>query len=82
MANLPIIQLQKLLDHQQDEAHRVLAACQEHGFFYLGFEDGGASDVLIGVDQLFCIFKEYFNKPLDTKLLDQAKCQKEAYVRG
>ncbi|RMZ84721.1 hypothetical protein DV737_g1057, partial [Chaetothyriales sp. CBS 132003] len=63
------LSLQALLSHDHDEIQRVLAACEELGFFYLDLSDCSEGQRLLDdADKLFAVGKELFELPLDEKI--------------
>ena len=68
LAPIAVVSHQKLLDGDGDEASRVLAAAQSHGFFYLDLQGTSPGETLLAeAEQLHALAKAVFSVPLPEK---------------
>lgn len=70
VATMPmhVVSLADLRSGDQGTAQRVLAACQELGFFLLDLRGDDLGDQMIGeIDQLFGVGKDILNLPDEVK---------------
>lgn len=66
-ADLPVIELSKLLEGDASTQNRLLTACQEVGFFYLDFRSSSGNSTLEQVEELFGTAKKFFDLPVEEK---------------
>jgi isopenicillin N synthase-like dioxygenase len=66
-ADLPIIDLSKLLEGDLVTKSRLLAACQEVGFFYLDLQSPSGGATLRQVEDLFDTAQKIFDLPVEEK---------------
>ena len=68
LAPIAVVSSQKLLDGDGNEATRVLAATQGHGFFYLDLQGTSPGETLLAeAEQLHALAKAVFSVPLPEK---------------
>ena len=70
VADLTVINYEKLLNKDAAEAARLLSACEDWGFFYLDLGGSSGEDYRKTVNDLFDVSKTYFAKPIEEKLKD------------
>jgi isopenicillin N synthase-like dioxygenase len=66
-AKLKSISLAELLAGNVNAVNDLLSACQEDGYFYLGFDHGSTCSVLEHVDNLIAVGNSVFKLPLKEK---------------
>lgn len=69
IAQVPVIDYDKLLSGNQTEISRLVDICQSLGFFYLNLNGNGQS-LLDDSRNAFKFMEKYFDQPLDVKLQD------------
>ena len=70
IADLTVIQYEKLLRKDAAEAALLFSACADWGFFYLDLGGFSGEGYRKTVDDLFGVSKTYFAKPIEEKLKD------------
>lgn len=73
VANLAVINHQKIRAGDVTEQNALFEACEKWGFFYLDLSQDEGVEYLNVVDKTLEVSKEYFAKPLEEKLKDTAK---------
>lgn len=69
VANLRTIQFRKLIDRDPDELDKLIAACEQVGFFYLDLVSGNvASQMLDNHEALSSIMANWFAQDLSVKM--------------
>lgn len=79
VADLTVINYEKLLRTDAAEAARLLSACAEWGFFYLDFGGSRGDNYQKTVGELFGVSKDYFAKPIEEKLKDTMDEEMEVF---
>jgi len=70
VANISVVNYQKLLLKDPAEANILLHSCIESGFFYLDLGSINMKGYLELKNSLFDVAKGYFSRPLEEKLKD------------
>lgn len=73
VANLAVVNHQKIRAGDVTEQEVLFKACVKYGFFYLDLSHDEDVEYLEVVDRMFEVSKEYFARPLEEKLKDTAK---------
>lgn len=67
-AILPTISLGSLSQKRPSEASKLLEACRDHGFFYLGLENEPGQKLLQGSEEILALMRQWFRRPLTEKM--------------
>lgn len=69
IADIPTISLAKLAAYDPQEAHAVLDACRQIGFFLLDLSDDAVGRSMIDeVDQIFSMIRETMDLSMEEKM--------------
>ncbi|KIL87875.1 2og-fe oxygenase family protein [Fusarium avenaceum] len=67
-ADLHVLNFCSLQRGDDSEKANLLAACEEHGFFYLDLRDWEFGEILDNLEEIWNIMKKWFDQPLQEKL--------------
>lgn len=67
-ADLHVLNFYSLQRGDEREKANLLAACEEHGFFYLDLRDWESGEILDNLEEIWNIMKKWFHQPLQEKL--------------
>lgn len=79
VADLTVINYEKLLRKDAAEAALLLSACAEWGFFYLDLGNNKGDNYRKTVGEMFGVSKDYFAKPIEEKLKDTMDEEMEVF---
>ncbi|KAF1955101.1 Clavaminate synthase-like protein [Byssothecium circinans] len=68
VASLQTINFAKVLDDNDAETQKMIAACEHYGFFYLDLNQDGGREMLKNLEYLRSVMFDWFNQSLPTKM--------------